>query len=215
MVALFLSLTTIFFGSQNLDPTEIADRVQAVYDKEECISSEFVQIYISGTSGASVEESGKLSLKKPGKMRWEYQNPDAKYYISDGEIVYWYVPADGQVTTLDLDSADQEQAQILFLMGRGDLSRDFKVSFTEEFQKLHPESFLLKFVPEKEQSFDYLVMEINPKDYYVERLMSVDPLGNIMEYRFLNIRQDNIDDRYFTFEIPKGVEVISGNQGDQ
>lgn len=201
--ALMLSL----FMAQT-DATAIAGRVQKVYDTELSLMADFVQIYTSGTSGRTLEESGILSLKKPGRMRWEYNKPDEKLYVSDGSTVWWYVPKDRQVTKMSLSRADQEQTQILFLMGRGDLSRDFEIGFTRDINPLQPDSYLLRLKPRKEETFDYLILEVNPRDYYVERLLSFDPLGNIMEYRFLNFRRADLPDSRFSFTPPKGVEVL-------
>lgn len=194
--------------TQGVEPEVVAQRVQAVYNNEACISSDFEQIYTSGTTGKRIEESGELTIKKPGRMRWEYTRPSRKSYVSDGTTVYWYVPADKQVTVMQLEQADQQQTQILFLMGRGDLARDFKITFTTEVDKMHEDSYMLRLVPNEEQQFDYLVLEVNPRDYYVERLLSFDPLGNVMEYRFINIHQDDVKDNFFTFEVPRGVEVV-------
>lgn len=208
---LSMMLTVSMVGSQ-ADPVEIAARVQKVYDNEQCLSSDFIQIYRSGTSGKTIEETGKLVIKKPGKMRWDYLKPEKKLYVSDGTTVYWYVAEDRQVTKINLEDADQEQAQILFLTGRGNLVKDFEISNTEEIAPLHPQSFMLRLKPKKEQDFDYLILEVNPRDYYVERILTFDPLGNMTEYRFLNIHRDNKSDDYFKFEIPRGVEVLEGNQ---
>lgn len=205
IILLFLLLPG---GNQDPDPETIATRVQNVYNEEISIKADFVQIYTSGTSGRAMEETGTLALKKPGRMRWEYKKPSPKFYVSDGKTAYWYDPAEKQVTKIDLDRADQEQTQIMFLMGKGNLVRDFKITFTTEVEKLHPDSFLLKLLPKTEENYDYLIVEVNPRDYFVERFLTFDPLGSVAEYRFNNIRKADLPESTFNFEVPRGVELV-------
>ena len=73
------------------------------------------------------EERGTLLVKKPGKMRWTYKAPDAKVFVSNGARLYQYFPEDNRVITSDAPGDDQPA--VLFLSGRGNLTRDFNVSF--------------------------------------------------------------------------------------
>ena len=208
---ILLSILVVFsMSAAQLSPVEVADRVQSVYNEAASMRCDFVQLYRSGTTGKVTEASGELLLKKPGKMRWDYKDPERKLYVSDGETVYWYLPNDRQVTKMSLDEADQQQTQILFLTGRGELNRDFEVSNEMVNQALYDGSYLLRLVPNREEDFDYLVLEINPTDYYVERMIVVDTFGNSTDYRFLNIRPADIADTEFAFTVPRGVEVFEG-----
>jgi outer membrane lipoprotein carrier protein len=209
MIAILLSLTSLLTTTQ-MEPASVAERVQRVYDNATALRCEFVQLYRSGTTGKITEASGDLRLKKPGKMRWDYQDPDKKLYVSDGQTVYWYLPADRQVTKMSLEQADQQQTQIMFLTGRGNILRDFEVTQEQVQEALYSGSYLLHLVPKREEEFDYLVLEINPSDFYVERMIVVDTFGNSTDYRFLNIRPAQLDDTEFEFTIPKGVEVFEG-----
>ena len=44
-----------------------------------------------------VEESGRVIVKKPGRMRWEYQSPEEKLFVTDGSRSYFYIPIENQV----------------------------------------------------------------------------------------------------------------------
>ena len=193
-----------------LDPIAVAERVQGVYEQARSIRCDFRQYQISGTTGMVVSESGELFLKVPGRMRWQYEEPERKLYVCDGETVHWYLPEDRQVTVMRLAEAGSQQTPILFLMGRGDLARDFEVTEDGATEPLYEDSYVLRLIPRSEEAFDYLVLEVLPRDFLVVRLMVVDPFGSTTEYRFSNIRPAEIDDGYFEFEIPRGVEVFEG-----
>ena len=48
-------------------------------------------------SGASWWSGGSSRSSGPGRMRWEYKEPEQKLFVSDGKTFYFYVPADRQV----------------------------------------------------------------------------------------------------------------------
>jgi len=209
-MSLLMAFALLLFNTAQLDPASVAERVQSVYNQAEALRCDFIQLYRSGTTGKITEARGELLLKKPGKMRWDYKSPERKLYVSDGKTVYWYLPADRQVTRMSLEEADQQQTQILFLTGRGELLRDFEVSAETFFEEIYEGSYLLRLVPKREEEFDYIVLEVNPSDFFVERMIVVDAFGNSTDYRFANIRPAEIPDRDFEFTVPRGVEVFEG-----
>ena len=82
---------------QNAIRTSVHDIARAVdehYNHLRSLEGEFTETY-SG-NGAQREESGTLWLKKPRKMRWEYRSPKEKLFVSDGQSVWFYVPAERQ-----------------------------------------------------------------------------------------------------------------------
>ena len=58
-------------------------------------------------------------------MRWIYTSPEKKEFVSDGQKVYSYIPADKQVIVTTLPPDDQATTPALFLAGKGDIARDF------------------------------------------------------------------------------------------
>src|SRR4051812_21127498 len=78
-------------------PAELAQALQKRIDTVRDFSSDFEHSYEGGVLKKKVTERGRLMVKKPGKMRWEYTSPEAKTFVSDGVKMYSYVPADKQV----------------------------------------------------------------------------------------------------------------------
>jgi outer membrane lipoprotein carrier protein len=67
------------------------------------LTARFVQTYRSGVLGREVVERGRVSIKRPGRMLWEYKDPEKKTFVADGKTFYFYVPADRQVIVRDQD----------------------------------------------------------------------------------------------------------------
>ena len=66
----------------------------------------FEQSYRSGMLGREITERGVVSIKRPGRMRWEYKDPEPKLFVSDGHSFYFYVPADKQVVVSEHEPPD-------------------------------------------------------------------------------------------------------------
>src|SRR5689334_21044432 len=92
---------------------DLAQALQRKYDTIKDFSADFVQTYRGGVLNKEVTERGLLLIKKPGKMRWEYRSPENKLYVSDGVKMYFYVPADKQVTVDSVPAEDQATTPIL------------------------------------------------------------------------------------------------------
>ena len=75
----------------------LARRVEERQRNVQDLQGRFTQTYRSGVLGRDVVERGTVSIKRPGRMRWEYRDPEAKTFVSDGKSFYFYVPADKQV----------------------------------------------------------------------------------------------------------------------
>src|SRR5690242_8177485 len=96
LLSIILPINTIE-ASVEVDVNRLIDGLQNRYGKMKGLAADFTQLY-HDRSGRQLREQGMLLLKKPGKMRWEYRQPEQKLFLTDGKKVYFYVPAERQVT---------------------------------------------------------------------------------------------------------------------
>src|SRR5215470_224881 len=75
----------------------LVEGVERTFAQMKDFSADFIQIFEDALNRKQ-QESGHLYLMRPRMMRWEYKNPDDKLFVSDGKTVYFYVPADRQVS---------------------------------------------------------------------------------------------------------------------
>ena len=107
----------------------VARNLQQKYDRIKDFSADFVHTYRGGVLKQQATERGRLLVKKPGKMRWEYTAPEKKLFVSDGRKIYSYIPQDKQVVVSTMPQDDEAPTPALFLTGKGDIVRDFNVAF--------------------------------------------------------------------------------------
>jgi outer membrane lipoprotein carrier protein len=184
---------------------DLARRLEQHHRAVGDLTARFVQTYRSGLIGREIVERGVVSIKQPGRMRWEYRDPEKKTFVSDGKTFYFYVPADRQVIVRD--QAGDRGVTALLLSGRGNLLEQFEVG-TEPGP---PGLARLRLVPRKPDPEVQKVFVDVDDTARIHAIHLYDAQGNLSRFDFTDIRENvGLNDRLFRFEIPRGVEVISG-----
>ena len=185
---------------------DLARRVEAKHRTLVDLTAHFVQTYRSGMLGRAIVEKGALSLKPPGRMRWEYREPEKKTFVSDGKTFYFYVPADRQVIVRS--QADSRGIPALLMSGRGEILTHFAVTEEEP-----PSAGLrrLRLVPrEPDPEIDHVLLDVDASAR-IRGIAVLDAQGNRSQFAFDRFKENvGLDDALFRFQVPKGVEVVSG-----
>ena len=181
-------------------------KVEEHHARTRDLVARFSQSYRSGMLGREVTERGVVSIKRPGRMRWEYKDPEPKLFVSDGRTFYFYVPADKQVIVSEQDEGRSLAARLL--SGRGGLSDEFDVSLESPLEE---GVVRLKLVPRREQSdVERAFVDVEPSGR-IRSLLLDDVQGNRTRFRFEGVRENTgLADELFRFEVPKGVELVHG-----
>jgi outer membrane lipoprotein carrier protein len=186
---------------------QVAAALQAKYDTVRDFSADFTQVWESGVLKRKITERGKLQVKKPGKMRWDYTDPEKKLFVSDGSMIYLWVPADNQVTRSAVPKQDEATTAVLFLVGKGNLTRDFNVTFGSDAPA---GAYSLRLDPKlPERDYEWLNLVVDQKALQIRALTAADRQGGISRFEFSNFKENTgISDGTFAFKIPKGADVI-------
>lgn len=176
----------------------LEERQRAMTD----MTARFVQTYRSGVLGREIVESGTLSLKPPGRMRFEYREPEPKLFVADGEEFFFYVPADRQVVV-----GSQREARgvaVRLLSGSAGILEEFDARIEEGGARLvlSPRS--------ADPEVDRVWVELDAAGR-IRGIEVVDAQANRSQYRFEEIRENvGLRDGLFEFRVPEGVEVVQG-----
>jgi outer membrane lipoprotein carrier protein len=195
-------------AQQRPAPEALAKSLQQRYQGIQDFSADFVQSYRGGVLRTQTRERGTVTVKKPGRMRWVYTQPERKEFVADGTKVYSYIPQDKQVIVSDVPADDQATTPALFLAGKGDISRDFTASYAEAAA---PGTVALKLTPRRsEPEYEYLIVAIDPATLQIRALTTRDRQGGESTLTFSNLKENRgISDKEFAFRIPRGVDVIT------
>lgn len=184
----------------------IARRIDRRHQALGDLTASFVQTYRSGLMQRQVVESGVVSIKRPGRMRWEYRKPEKKLFVADGKTFYFYVPADRQVIVQK--PGGERGIPALLLAGRGSILTEFTVALEKTAKSGVTRLRLTPRKPDPEVETVYL--EVDSADR-VRTIEVLDPQGNQSRFVFDDIRENRgLRDGLFQFRIPQGVEVVTG-----
>jgi outer membrane lipoprotein carrier protein len=190
----------------------VAKQVQAHYQTIKDFTADFSHTYEGGVLRRKTTERGAVLIKKPGRMRWTYTQPEQKVFVSDGIKIYAHVPADRQVTVSSMPTDDKASTPILFLVGKGDLTRDFNVAYAEPIAGVTfpADTYALKLTPRvKVPEYEWLILVVD-KSLKLRMLIARDSQSGTSMFTFTNLKENvGLKDNQFTFTIPRGADVIT------
>lgn len=196
-------------GSGQPPAQEIAAALQRKYDAVLDFTADFVHESQGGLLRKKQTESGVVQVKKPGKMRWDYRKPEPKVFVSDGRRIYLHVPADNQVIVSPVPEADQATTAVLFLVGKGNLTRDFTVTYVEGGGGA--DTYALRLEPRlPERDYDWLQLVVDRRTMQLRSLSAADSQGGRSTFHFSNFKENaGVSDKTFEFKIPRGADVTT------
>jgi outer membrane lipoprotein carrier protein len=187
---------------------EVAAALQKKYDAIRDFTADFVHDSEGGILRKKQTEQGFVQVKKPGKMRWDYKAPEPKVFVSDGRRIFLYVPADNQVIVSPVPEEDQATTAVLFLVGKGNLTRDFTVTYADGGG---PDGYALRLQPKlPERDYDWLQIVVDRRTLQIRSLSAADSQGGRSTFQFSNFKENvGLSDKTFAFKIPRGADVTT------
>jgi outer membrane lipoprotein carrier protein len=120
------------------------------------------------------------------------------------------VPADRQVTVSALPADDAPATPILFLLGRGQITRDFTASLAGAIAGAPADTVGLTLVPKTAvPEYDRLTIVVDRATLALRMLIARDAQGGTSTFVFKNLQENvGLPDSRFAFTIPKGADVV-------
>ena len=206
LLSILIVLWALPPSAMALDATAIVDAIQKQYDATDAFEARFVQKSYLKILGQSQQAQGTVVIKKPGKMKWDYQAPDRQILVSNDQALWLYLPDEQQVTKMKVQSIYSSNTPALFLAGRGKLTQSFTIKKVTEKDGV----FIVELIPrDKAQNLSKMILLADKKNFQIIGSRVYDNLGNKTEMIFSDIRNNpTLDEATFQFEVPRGVELI-------
>lgn len=180
---------------------DLAARVQSFYERTTDLEARFEQTYAYAGFGRRQVSSGVLRVKKPGMMRWDYEKPGKKVVAVKGTRLVQYEPEEHQAYVDDRFDASAMSAAVTFLLGKGDLAKEFDLA-------VDGAGALLLRPKESDPRVESIALTVG-KDGEVTGTRVVDGAGNVNEIRFSSVKRNRgIPDGAFDVKLPKDVHRI-------
>jgi outer membrane lipoprotein carrier protein len=179
--------------------------VEQHYNRAKTLQVHFVESY-SVQGRARKSESGELTLRKPGRMRWDYSAPSGKLFVSDGKDVYLYTPEAHRVEKTKLKASDDMRTPLAFLLGKLDFAKDFR-----DFE-VKPEgaNFLITAKARNDKlPYEKIQMLVTP-DYQIQRLVIDGQDLSMLTFQLDGEKLNPpVDDAVFKFQMPAGATLVN------
>ena len=192
------------------DVHALAAKVDQHYDHIHTLEAQFNETYKG--AGLTRTESGTLLLKKPGRMRWDYDQPRPKLFVTDGGNAWFYVPGEQQARRTPVKQLEDYRSPLRYLLGKTKLEKELEgLSLASDVQPLNAGDVVLRGVPKgMQERVSQTLLEVTPEGL-ITRIVVEELDGSVTEFRFLQQKENvEIPDQKFHFVPPAGVEVVTG-----
>lgn len=182
-------------------------RVESKYAGARTVIAQFTQVVSVASLKKERKSSGTIAVKRPGRMRWQIQEPDPNLLVSNGTWIWHYTPPfdendRGQYTQRKASDVQAPLANAL-------LSGAFSVAKDMKYRKLGNRHFEL--IPQKNSGGDILKAEIfiHSKKETIERIKLYHRGGNKSDIRLSQVTLGKpLSDSHFNFVPPKNTDKV-------
>ena len=184
--------------------------IEGAYGRMTDLKAEFTQTAFNKSLNQTIPATGKVYLKKGGKLRWEYAEPTPQQIVSDGKTIWIYTPTLNQVNTGPAPEALAGPAGS-FLSGLGKLREHFSVRLLNPAQPKDADgNVVLDLTPKQPlPTLQRLILAFDPNGWRLRKAVVYDQFENTVTMQFTNLAiNSGIDDKLFAFVAPKGVATV-------
>ena len=212
LVAMIALLGSISVGraAESNGADTIVDSLQKNYDATIDFVADFRQETEVKNLNRTLKASGKLSFKRPGRMLWLYDEPKGQFVLADGKHLYFYQPEQNQVIKSPLKNAFRGDIPLSFLLGLGNLKKDFNATLKASEQNQH----VLRLEPKGEAGgYGEILLGVSKASSDILWVSVRDAANNLTTLRFSNMRKGTgLKDTLFQVQTPKGADIVELGQ---
>ena len=210
---LILAATTTGTHSSAADgrsADQIVDSLQKNYDATVDFVADFRQETEVKTLNRNLKAWGKLTFKRPGKMLWRYEEPKGQFVLADGKNLYFYQPEQNQVIKSPLSNAFRSDIPLSFLLGLGNLKKDFNVALKGADEN----QYVLRLEPKGDLGgFSEVLVGVGRNTSDILWVSVRDAASNVTTLRFSAMRKGiGVQESLFHFQLPDGVDIVELGQ---
>ncbi|NNF51929.1 MAG: outer membrane lipoprotein chaperone LolA [Gammaproteobacteria bacterium] len=177
--------------------------IQSYLDSVASLQATFKQVMYDAEENVTQESSGSFRLLKPGRFRWDYQEPYQQTIVADGERLWIYDADLEQVTVRAMDESLEETPAML-LSGVGAISHSYE--FVNQFEAY---SLLWTELKSRSTDADFGRLRLGFIGSELRVMDLIDGLGQTTRIEFMEVKQDpELSPSAFSFVPPPGADVI-------
>ncbi|UFH51404.1 outer membrane lipoprotein chaperone LolA [Pseudomonas sp. KNUC1026] len=199
-----LLVSALALGSAAAQADEQAVKsLTQLLDQSKTLTGNFSQLTLDGSGTQLQETRGQMALQRPGLFYWHTDAPQEQLMVSNGEKVSLWDPDLEQVTIKKLDQRLTQTPALLLSGDTSKISQSFDITSRQAGDVI---DFTLK-PRSKDTLFDSLRLSFRRGT--INDMQLIDNVGQRTNILFTGIQANQaIPASKFTFDIPKGADVI-------
>jgi outer membrane lipoprotein carrier protein len=194
--SLLLLLGTMAHAEQS------TDTLRAFFAGLETLQADFEQQVVDENGVLQQGSRGHMWIKRPGRFRWDYEQPYRQQIVADGTRLWSYDEDLEQVTV-------QEAGKVLTATPAMLLSGEQPL---EQVFTLEAGTDSIRLLPKTDDS-NITALDLSLKDGALQQIQAQDSFGNTTTFRFSNLeRNPPLAGDLFVFVPPAGADVVGDVQ---
>ena len=203
---LFLCTVGVVHGAAAQSAAEGIAKLEAFLESVHSLTADFEQELWTAERELLQTDTGSLSLKRPNRFRWSYEEPTELTIVADGAQLWIYDVELAQVTVTPFDD-NLAASPAMLLSGDRAVRDDYEVVDSYPLDGLD----WIKLEPKRTSDFSAVSIGFNGTE--PRRLELVDGLGQVTRIELDNLLLNpEISDEVFELAVPAGVDVV-GDEG--
>jgi outer membrane lipoprotein carrier protein len=207
MIRLILLLCSALVCSLGAAAVEADDpglqRLQNFLTGVTTLRADFRQRVVDSRQQVVEDSAGRVLMQRPGRFRWDYQQPYARVIVADGRRLWLYEADLDQVIIRQLEEGIGDTPAAL-LTGKQNVLERFNVGKSWQADGLQ----WVALVP-KAADADFAAVRLGFDGLKLVHLQLDDRLGQQTQLEFSRIEiNPRLDADSFRFDIPSGADVI-------
>ena len=170
-------------------------------------SARFYQVSTLKAVEITDTAEGRIYVKYPGMMRWEYETPEKQIILTDGTSLWLYRPGENQVMMGKAPSFFGEGKGASFLSDIKRVRQYFNAALGKKDKN---ENYVLKLLPKKEMAgVSEIYLTVDRNRFEVIQIITYNIYKDETRIELSRLRfEKKLDGALFRFNIPDGVDVL-------
>ncbi|MDD8020561.1 MAG: outer membrane lipoprotein carrier protein LolA [Acidobacteriota bacterium] len=196
--------------AEDLSPQEIVLNLGKKLSSITSLEANFSQYYYSTDVEEPVAGQGRVFIRRPDRMRWEYSSPEKQIFLLKGKAFWLYFPDDKQLIKKEAEAEFQATEILGLLSGNFNLLDRYEAA-ASSFPTAQKNIYQIKLTPREPGQYAYLLLEIDRKTYLILKAILFEATGSKLEYHFSQFKLGRkLNDELFELKVPANCEIIEG-----
>ncbi|MDQ7073430.1 MAG: outer membrane lipoprotein chaperone LolA [Gammaproteobacteria bacterium] len=169
----------------------------------ETFQADFTQTVFDSNGQVMEEAKGTFALERPGRFRWDYQEPYPQHIVADGQRI-WFYDVDLEQVTVNSQLEALADTPATLLSGENKPADKYLLTDLPSDDGM----VWVELIPKKEEtSFQTIVLAFD--DVGLRQMIMKDSFDQQTRLVFNNVVENpKLADDLFVFLAPEGVDVV-------